>query len=197
MTYMPVWYQQGRGALLLLQSVIGLLLVSYPLKRRSHFYPRLILSVLAGCAVQYFARAIYIVGSTPLAMVTHAAAALLVYLTLNVITWFCYDESIWTVLFMAATGYIAQDIAGTVKTLARQIAWMNSFSSRSEGVLIVDLICYGAVYTLMFFALRPFVKNREDNFDNKLKAIFPCSCCCCASVWRGSLRITRTGTSRP
>ena len=52
MTYMPVWYQQGRSALLLLQSVIGLLLVSYPLKRRSHFYPRLILSVLAGCAVQ-------------------------------------------------------------------------------------------------------------------------------------------------
>lgn len=86
MTYMPVWYQQGRGALLLLQSVIGLLLVSYPLKRRSHFYPRLILSVLAGCAVQYFARGIYIVGSTPLAIVTHAAAALLVYLTLNVIT---------------------------------------------------------------------------------------------------------------
>ena len=39
MTYMPVWYQQGRSALLL---------VSYPLKRRSHFYPRLILSVLAG-----------------------------------------------------------------------------------------------------------------------------------------------------
>ena len=73
---------------------------------------------------------------------------------------------------MAATGYIVQDIAGTVKTLARQIAWMNSFSSRPEGVLIVDLICYGAVYTLMFFALRPFVKNREDNFDNKLKAIF-------------------------
>ena len=110
MTYMPVWYQQGRSALLLLQSVIGQLLVSYPLKRRSHFYPRLILSVLAGCAVQYFARGIYIVGSTPLAIVTHAAAALLVYLTLNVITWFCYDESIWTVLFMAATGYIARTL---------------------------------------------------------------------------------------
>ena len=45
MNSMPVWYQQGRSALLLLQSVIGLLLVSYPMKRRSHFYPRLILSV--------------------------------------------------------------------------------------------------------------------------------------------------------
>ena len=37
MTYMPVWYQQGRSALLLLQSVIGLLLVSYPLKRPMSF----------------------------------------------------------------------------------------------------------------------------------------------------------------
>ena len=66
-------------------------------------------------------------------MVTHAASALLVYLTLNAITWFCYDESIWTVLFMAATGYIAQDIAGTVKTLARQIEWVNSFSRQQGG----------------------------------------------------------------
>lgn len=73
---------------------------------------------------------------------------------------------------MAATGYIAQDIAGTVKTLARQIEWVNSFSRQQGGILVVDLLCYGAVYTLLFFALRPFVKNREDNFDNKLKAIF-------------------------
>lgn len=93
MSYMPVWYQQGRSALLLLQSVIGLLLVSYPLKRRSHFYPRLILSVLAGCAVQYFVRGIYIVGSTPLAMLSHAAAALLVYLTLNAVTWFSMTKA--------------------------------------------------------------------------------------------------------
>ena len=154
MNSMPVWYQQGRSALLLLQSVIGLLLVSYPMKRRSHFYPRLILSVLAGCAVQYFVRGIYIVGSTPLAMLSHAAAALLVYLTLNAVTWFCYDESIWTVLFMAATGYIAQDIAGSVKTLCRQIPAFDAFSRMEYGILAVDFICYGAVYALLFFALR-------------------------------------------
>ncbi|MBQ8095403.1 MAG: sensor histidine kinase [Clostridia bacterium] len=172
MSYMPVWYQQGRSAFLLLQSVVGLLLVSYPMKRRQHFLPRLILSVLAGCAVQYLFRNIYVVGSSPLAMMSHAAAALLVYITLNVIVWFCYDESIWTILFMAATGYIAQDIAGSVKTLFRQIEWIDSFSRRAEGVLVVDLICYGMVYVLLFFALRPFIRNREDNYDNKLKAIF-------------------------
>ena len=153
MSYMPVWYQQGRSALLLIQSVIALLLVSCSMNRRKQFYLRLITSVLAGCAVQYLVRGIYIAGSTPPAMLSHAAAALLVYITLSAITWFCYDESIWTVLFMTATGYIGQDIAGSVKTL------------------IVDLVCYGAVYVLMFFALRPFVRNRNDNFDNKRKAV--------------------------
>lgn len=171
MSYMPVWYQQGRSALLLIQSVIALLLVSCSMNRRKQFYLRLITSVLAGCAVQYLVRGIYIVGSTPPAMLSHAAAALLVYITLSAITWFCYDESIWTVLLMTATGYIGQDIAGSVKTLFRQIEWVNSFSRQQGGILIVDLVCYGAVYVLMFFALRPFVRNRDDNFDNKRKAV--------------------------
>ena len=171
MSYMPVWYQQGRSALLLIQSVIALLLVSCSMNRRKQFYLRLITSVLAGCAVQYLVRGIYIVGSTPPAMLSHAAAALLVYITLSAITWFCYDESIWTVLLMTATGYIGQDIAGSVKTLFRQIEWVNSFSRQQGGILIVDLVCYGAVYVLMFFALRPFVRNRNDNFDNKRKAV--------------------------
>ena len=171
MSYMPVWYQQGRSALLLIQSVIALLLVSCSMNRRKQFYLRLITSVLAGCAVQYLVRGIYIAGSTPPAMLSHAAAALLVYITLSAITWFCYDESIWTVLLMTATGYIGQDIAGSVKTLFRQIEWVNSFSRQQGGILIVDLVCYGAVYVLMFFALRPFVRNRNDNFDNKRKAV--------------------------
>ena len=172
MTYMPVWYLQNRSALLLLQSVIGLMLVSYPMKKRSRFPLRLILSVLAGCAVQYMVRGIYIAGSTPAAMLTHAASALLVYITLNVITWFCYDESVWTVLFMSATGYLAQDIAGSVKTLARQTGRAAQLLRWQPGMLILDLICYGAVYVLMYFILRPFVRNREDNFDNKKKALF-------------------------
>ena len=172
MTYMPVWYQHGRSALLLLQSVIGLLLVSHSMKRRGNFFLRLSLSVTAGCGLMYITRGIYIVGTTPAAMLSHAAVPLMVYVILIVITWICFDESLWTVLFTAATGYIAQDIAGTVKTLCRQIAWVDAFSRQPGGVLIVDTVCYGLLYVLLYFALRPFVKNREDNFDNKHKALF-------------------------
>ncbi len=67
---------------------------------------------------------------------------------------------------------MAQDIAGSVKTLFRQIEAINAFSQTRFGILAVDFLCYGQVYTLMFFALRPFVKNREGNFDNKIKAVF-------------------------
>ncbi len=172
MTYMPVWYQQNRSALLLIQSVIGLLLISYHLRRRKHFSIRLIVSLLLGCTFHYLIRHLYIVGSTPLAMATHAASVLLVFITLVGITCICYEESIWTALFMAATGYLAQDIAGSVKTIFRQMNWVSSILQLELGVLILDLICYGLIYVLFYFALRPFVKNREDSVGNKSKAVF-------------------------
>lgn len=173
MSYMPVWYQHGRSALLLLQSVIGLLLISYSMKRRSGFLLRLLGGVVVGCFVQYeVGKNIYIVGNTLPAMISHAVVTLIVYCTLIGISWLCYDETIWTILFTAATGYIFQDIGGSVKTLIRQIEWVNDISRRQNGVLIVDLLCYGTVYTLLFFAMRPYVKNRDGNFNNKIKAVF-------------------------
>ena len=173
MTYMPLWYQQSRSALLLVQTVIGLLLVAYPIKRRRGFLLRLLCATAAGAALQYVVgNRLYVVGSTPYAMLTHALVSLIVYLTVIAITWFCYEETIWTVLFVAATGYIFQDIAGSVKTLIRMNGAVDLFARQAWGVLGLDVMCYGAVYTLLFFALRPVLKNRDGNFDNKIKAIF-------------------------
>ena len=173
MTYMPLWYQQSRSALLLVQTVIGLLLVAYPIKRRRGFLLRLLCATAAGAALQYVVgKRLYVVGSTPYAMLTHALVSLIVYLTVIAITWFCYEETIWTVLFVAATGYIFQDIAGSVKTLIRMNGAVDLFARQAWGVLGLDVMCYGAVYTLLFFALRPVLKNRDGNFDNKIKAIF-------------------------
>ena len=173
MESMAEWYKFARSAILLLQSVIGVLLVSYPLKKRNDFLFRLIASTLIGCGLMCLVgNPLYLRGYTPLAILSHVAVPLIVYTLLIGITWCCYDESIWTVLFTAATGYMAQDIAGSVKTLFRQIEAINAFSQTRFGILAVDFLCYGLVYTLMFFALRPFVKNREGNFDNKIKAVF-------------------------
>ena len=48
MDFMPEWYKLTRSAFLLLQSVIGVLLVSYPLKKRSWFFFRLLLGTALG-----------------------------------------------------------------------------------------------------------------------------------------------------
>ena len=173
MDNMPEWYKITRSATLLLQSVLGVLLVSYPLNKRKLFILRLVLTTAAGFVfLALVGNSIYVRGQSLQAMASHAAIPLIAYLLLIGILWLSYDESVWTILFTAATGYIAQDIAGSVKTLFRQIEAVDTFSRMEYGILPVDLLCYGLVYLLLFYALKPFVKNREANFDNKIKAVF-------------------------
>ncbi len=172
-TYMPLWYQQSRNAVSLLQALIGMLLISAPLKKRRGYLPRLLLSAAGGfLLLRFFGSRVYIPGSTPSAMVSHALVAATVYVSLIAVTWLCYDESLWTVLFTAATGYIAQDIGGSLKTLFRQFGPVNALSGSPWGILAVDIVCYGAVYVLYFFVLRPRAKKGGAEFRNKGKALF-------------------------
>ena len=137
--------------------MLGVLLVSYPLNKRKLFFLRLILGTAAGFAfLALVGNSIYVRGQSPQAMASHAAIPLITYLLLIGILWFSYDESVWTILFTAATGYIAQDIAGSVKTLFRQIEAVDAFSRMEYGILPVDLLCYGLVYLLLFYALKPW-----------------------------------------
>ena len=173
MEFMAEWYRDWRSAILLLQSVVGMLLVSYRLKRRDAFLLRLCLSTALGCLLMFWiGNRLYIRGYTATAILSHAAVPLVAYLLLVGVALTSFDESVWTVLFATATGYIAQDIGGSVKTLLRQIPAVDLFSQGQWGILAVDLLCYGAVYAALFYILRPFVAIREGNYGNKNKAFF-------------------------
>ncbi len=172
MSSAPEWYRYARSAIALLQAVVGLMVFSYPLRRRSDFRFRLYLSTLAGMVIMYLMGTTYIPGNSPQALLNHSLIPLMTYVLLIGIIWLCYDESIWTALFAAASGYIAQDIGGSVKTLFRQIPFVDQLTHQSIGVLAVDLFCFGLVYAVLYLILRPFVNDRGDNFNNKTKAIF-------------------------
>ncbi len=173
LTYMPIWYRDWRSALVLLQSVLGLFMFSYSLKKRAGFLLRLIVSLAAGMVFMYaVVRHLYIPGSDPRAMLSHAAVSVIVYVVLIGITWCCFEESVWTAMFAAASGYLAQDIGGSVKTLFRQFDFINRLAGTDIGIPLVDIICYGLVYLLIFLLIRPFARRREGNFDNKIKAVF-------------------------
>ena len=80
MDSMAEWYKESRSAFLLLQSVIGVLLVSYPLKKRSRCLLRLIIGTVIGCAfLVLVGNSIYLRGYTPAAIASHAAVPLIVY----------------------------------------------------------------------------------------------------------------------
>lgn len=169
---MPLWYLNFRGSLLLLQSSLAVMLFGYSLNRRSHFKLRAFVGLVFGCGIAHLAgRLLYIPGSAPLALLSHVLMPLLTFCVLIGIVYLCLDENIWTALFVASSGYIAQDMAGSVKQIVKQIPFSANLAAQDFGVLLVDLFCYGSVFTLLFFFFRPYTRNREDNFDSKLKAV--------------------------
>lgn len=176
MNYMPEWYRALRGTILLLQSIVALLLVTGPMKRRERYPLRLLVGTALACCIQQFISAhIYIPGTSAAAIMSHALVSMFTYLMLIGVAWLCYQETIWTVLFTTATGYLMQDIGGSVKTLLRLNAGFNRLASHTFGIIAADLVSYGAVYLILFLVLRPFLKRREEGFDDKLKAVFSVS----------------------
>lgn len=170
---MPVWYQNVRSAFALLQSAFGVLVLCYALKRRNGFWLRALAGLLAGGLMCFvFQHYVYISGNTPSAMVSHALVPAFVYSVLIAVVYFSCDETFWTALFAASSGYIAQDIGGALKQLLTQIPMMQLAAQDNFGVLGVDLLCYGGACYVLFHAFRPFTRSRTDSFDDKLKAVF-------------------------
>lgn len=170
---MPDWYADVRLPLLLLQAVVGMQIFAYPLHRRSRFALRAAASLAGALAVLWLCgNFLYLRDATLLGALARTFCVVAVYLLLILCTWLCYAESFWTALFAASSGYIAQDIAGSLKIIARLIPAVSDLAGRTLGILVVDLFCYGGTFAVLFFAFRPLTRRRNENFDNKLKAVF-------------------------
>ena len=88
---------------------------------------------------------LYLRDATCLGAVARTFCVMAVYLLLILCTWLCYAESFWTALFAASSGYIAQDIAGSLKIIVRLIPAVSELAGHSLGILAVDLFCYGCL----------------------------------------------------
>ena len=170
---MPFWYQIWRSPFVILQSMLGVCVFSYAYRRKKGFVWRLPISVLVGILLSYCCQnLIFIPGTTPMAILSHAVVSLINYSLVMLIVGNCLDESKWTILFLTTMGCIAQSMAGCVKTLARFIPPMNALALHRVGVLLLDVVCYGGICALLFFAFRPFTREREDGAQEKSKVIF-------------------------
>lgn len=170
---MPDWYARVRLPLLFLQAVVGMQIFAYPLCRRPRFALRAVLSIAASLVLcELCARFLYLRDATLVGVLGRTFSVAAVYLLLIAATWVCYAESIWTALFAASSGYISQDIAGSLKSVVKLIPPIGRLAEDPAGILGLDLLCYGGTFAVLFFAFRPFTRRRNENFDNKLKAVF-------------------------
>ncbi len=169
---MPEWYREIRTPLLYFQSLIGVGLFAYSLKLR---IPRWQAAawIALGAAVCYLtAQIFYVSGQDLVSTLRRIAGVMVVYFAVIAVVKVCCRASLWTCLFVTSSGYIAQDIAGSTKSLLKLIPPVGALAEHDLGILLVDLVCYGGVFTILFFAFRPYTRQREENFDDKLKAIF-------------------------
>lgn len=120
MNTMPSWYASVRLPLLFLQAVVGMQLFAYPLARRRHFLPRAAGGLVAALFVAWLCSGFWQLRENSLPGIAGRVFSMMaVYFLLILFAWLCYEESFWTALFVASSGYIAQDIAGSLKTILR------------------------------------------------------------------------------
>lgn len=162
------WYQAHWQALLLLQAALGTWVFAYGLKRRPHFVGRAAFSLMAGAFLAE--------GTTRLLWHFSGWAQLLtvslIYGLLILVSFICFEESIWTVMFVASSGYMLQDIASNIKQLLRLWSWVNDFMQTNAGLICIDALCYGGCYLLAHRVFRHETDRVEVEFNDKLKVAF-------------------------
>lgn len=170
---MSFWYYEWRIPILLVQSILGMGVFGYALKRRERYALRLTVLSLAAFGVACAYR--FLLFPDPEALhfgYGRYLASVVVFALLILIAWLSYNESVWTAMFVASSGYIAQDIAGSLKLWLRVVPFIDTLANDPLGIIAVDILVYFSVYALMYFIFRPFTREPEERFDSKLKAVF-------------------------
>lgn len=162
------WYQAHWQALLLLQAALGTWVFAYGLKRRPHFIRRAVFSLAAGAFLAEGATRLlwHFSGWTQLLTIS------LIYGLLILVGFLCFDESIWSVMFVASSGYMLQDIASSIKQLLRLWPWVNGFMQTNAGLICIDALCYGGCFLLAHRVFRHETDRVEVEFNDKLKVAF-------------------------
>ncbi len=170
---MPVWYFVHRISILLVQSVMGVFPFASYLKKRKNYLFRYALGTIIGIfLLELFMFFSFLNYDMLKCGAWRAVASIVVYFFTICICYISFDENFFTALFVASSGYLAQDMAGTIKTVAKLIPSVYNLSSDLKGVFLLDVLIYVSLYIVMFFMFRPFTRKRESNFHNREKAVF-------------------------
>lgn len=169
---MPEWYILIRRPLSMFQTLLGVLVFSYSLPKRKHYWIRLTVSFLIGCVVCYFAGKLYIYPWVSLEDSFFRLLSQLIQLAMVLlIVYLCIDVSGKTATMLTGAGYCVQGIAGSLKAIIRLIPEFVAVTD-SGYMLLLDLVCYAGTYMVIHFLFRRYTQSGLEILEDKQKIRF-------------------------
>ena len=167
------WFQSIRMPLLFIEGLIAVFLFGFALHRRAQPALRLILILLVGCFICYWdAKLLYFLDGGSFYFLPRTACMVILYFLLIGSALCFYQISGWTALHVASAGYAALNIAGSVKSLLKLIPAVTAFSYRVAGEPVLDVLCFGLTYFILYLAFRKSLWDNDESYGDHLKAIF-------------------------
>lgn len=161
MGYLVVLYWCVRTPMLYLQAYVGMCVFAAGAPRRAGWPPILLLGA-AGFLLTW--------GLDEL-MGIYRLALLGVFLLLAAAARAGWRVSPWDALLLAGNGYLAQHMAGSLKSLARIIPAVDAWTWENLGLVVVDVACYGGMYLVLYLLFRPDT-GRAAQLDERAKVSF-------------------------
>ncbi len=160
----PAWYMGYRLSLIYAQAFLGMLVFAHPMPKKGKFFWRLLLCLIGGCvAIQ--SMQIWLPGLHYRIINLHS------YFFVAVAVWICWNCTPRMAFLVSSNGYLAQHLAGSIKMMLRMLPELESCARYPLNITLLDLMCYGGTYTILYLLLRTSVRYLED-LDEKFQTAF-------------------------
>lgn len=146
MYHVPEWYSRLRDVGMLWQALAGVMLFWGMLPRRERFKLR--------CGLFWIAGALGLLLARRAGWLEQGANVYIVYLMCVSMVFACRRVSAGTAWMVGGTGYLAQHICGNLELAFRTIPSIDRFFGYSNRVVLLDVVCYSAVYALIWRLFR-------------------------------------------
>lgn len=170
---MPGWYLMFRRPLFFIQIICVVPMFAQMLSFRGKKEWRIPVAIAIGCMLSYITSWLYFPNEIGIVYTIFRIMLIpLMYGTTVMYILFVYEVDIYASLYVAAASYTAQNIGGSVKGIAKLFPIITELSQSLFWMYILDIVCYGMTYLVLYLFLKSSIRRNENEYDNHIKLIF-------------------------
>lgn len=166
MYHTPEWYARLRDVGMLWQSLGGVALFWTGLPKREHWRCLFALYAAACAALLLLSRA------RGLLFLEQGSNVYLVYCLSVLLVLVCCRVSPWAALMVGSSGFLAQQICGSLELTFRSIPAIGAFFDYSSAIVLLDILFFSAGYYLIWLTYHDKVFIENEDVSRRQMAVF-------------------------